>query len=161
MSAPEQPASPDEELLVVKAELAKVNRDRDYIAHEWHARCERLETEVKSLQAVIDDAKDMTGKGPDVMISRTLLKTMAGKVTQANSLNARIETLLKRSGKTLRISHCSDPMGNAWSADLGDWPYCSSGTIPHAIESLVNHHEQLEKEDLQKRINEIDQSASL
>lgn len=117
--------------------------------------------ELYRLQAIIDDAKDMTGTGPDVMISRTLLKTLAGKVTQANSLNARIEALLKKSGRTLRISHCTDPVGNAWSADLGDWPFCSSGTIPHAIERLVDHHEQLEREELQKRINEIDQSASL
>jgi hypothetical protein len=161
MSASEQPPPPGEDLLAVKAQLAEVTRDREYLADGWHARCESLEAEVKRLQSIFDDAREMTGKGPDVMISRTLLKTMAVKVAQVDSLNDRLETLLKRTRKTLRITHCADPVGNSWSADLGDWPFCSSGTIPHAIESLVNRHGQLEKEELQKRINEIDQSASL
>lgn len=161
MSASEQPPSPGEELLAVKAQLAEVTRDREYLADAWHARCESLEAEVKRLQAIIDDAKAITGKGPDALISRTLLKRLSGRVAQADSLNDRLETLLKKTRKTLRITYCADPVGNSWSADLGDWPFCSSGTIPHAIESLVNRHGQLEKEELQKRINEIDQSASL
>jgi hypothetical protein len=75
----------------------------------------------------------------------------------------RLEELIKSKGR-LRVSHneSGSGMGYYWCATLGDeWPYCSSGTLIGAIEDLISEHNRLEKEALQKRINEIEQLSQL
>lgn len=53
-------------------------------------------------------------------------------------------------------------MGLYWTAALGgNWPYCSGSTIEGALKALVSEYLRLEKEEAQKRINEIDASANL
>lgn len=77
-------------------------------------------------------------------------------------MNEQLEQLIKVKG-SLHISH--DPGGGGtgyyWTASVGAWPYCSSSTLEGAINVLLSEHKRIEREALQKRINEIDGSASL
>lgn len=71
--------------------------------------------------------------------------------------------LIKLKGR-LQVSHDEGGggMGYYWCATLGgDWPYCSHSTLDGALNVLVSEHLRIERETLQKRINDIDASASL
>lgn len=73
-----------------------------------------------------------------------------------------VETIIKQKG-TLHISHDEDGggMGHYWQVNAGGWPYCVGSTLEGALKNFVATHQRLEREALQKRINEIDASSSL
>lgn len=73
-----------------------------------------------------------------------------------------LEDLIKKKG-ALSVGYGSGSgMGLYWTASLGrEWPYCSGSTLEGSLKVLVSEHLRLEKEETQKRINEIDASAGL
>lgn len=113
-----------------------------------------LAAHVERLEALIADAKDMTGKGPDVMVGRKLLQQAAWASVVAD----RIEDRLKMGGS---LSVTYDSREGVFSSNLGEWPYCTSGTFLWSLASLAEAHDRVEREKLQKRISEIDGSAQL
>ena len=52
-------------------------------------------------------------------------------------------------------------MGYYWSADNGNWPYCSASTLRGALLQLVAEHARLDAEKLRKQANAIEESAQL
>ena len=81
----------------------------------------------------------------------------------SSDLFGQIERLIKQKGR-LQISHDEGGggMGYYFCATVGgEWPFCSSSTPEGALRVLVSEHLRLEREALQKRITEIDGSASL
>jgi hypothetical protein len=79
------------------------------------------------------------------------------------TLFAGLERLVKEKGS---LSVTYEPggggMGYYWSATISHkWPFCGGSTLAYALESVVHEHQRLEREELQKRINAIDESASL
>jgi len=79
-----------------------------------------------------------------------------------NDLLGSVENLVKQKG-SLHISHDEGGggMGYYWQVSAGGWPYCSGSSLEGALKDFVATHQRLEREALQKRINEIDASASL
>jgi len=78
-------------------------------------------------------------------------------------LLSELESLVKAKG-SLRISYSSDDggMGTNWCATIGgEWPYCHGESIEGLLKMVVSEHRRLEREQLQKRLNEIDASANL
>jgi len=81
----------------------------------------------------------------------------------SGDLFGQLQHLIKRKG-SLRISHDEGGggMGYYFCATLRDeWPYCHGSTPERALRVLVSEHLRLEREALQKRINEIDASSGL
>lgn len=79
------------------------------------------------------------------------------------TLFAGLERLVKEKG-SLNVTY--EPggggMGYYWSATINNkWPFCGGSTLVYALESVVHEHQRLEREELQKRINAIDESESL
>lgn len=73
-----------------------------------------------------------------------------------------LERLIKAKGSLDLGTTDGGGMGYKWCATLGgEWPYCYGFTIEGALKSLVSEHIRIEREQLQKRINEIDASAAL
>ena len=74
-----------------------------------------------------------------------------------------LEIIVKSKG-TLTVTHTpgGSGMGLYWCADIDHkWPHCHGHTLEEALKVLVNESLRLEKEELQKRINEIDSSSQL
>jgi hypothetical protein len=103
--------------------------------------------------------------------ARNFMETQTKKTTEegqtavlrSGDLFGQLERLVKQKGR-LQISHDEGGSGMAyyWCATLGDeWPYCHASTLEGSLRVLVSEHLRLEREALQKRINEIDGSASL
>jgi hypothetical protein len=83
-------------------------------------------------------------------------------VASSDWLGAELEKLVKQKGSlSVRHSPGGSGMGLYWVADADGWPYCSAGTLRGAVKGLIESHKRLEKEALQKRINEIDASSGL
>lgn len=90
-------------------------------------------------------------------------KNTAAVSVGTGDLFGQLERLVKQKGR-LQISHDEGGSGMAyyWCATLGgEWPYCHASTLEGSLRVLVSEHLRLEREALQKRINEIDGSASL
>lgn len=83
-------------------------------------------------------------------------------MTSSDPLFEQVEVLIKKHG-SLRVTH--DPggsgMGYYYTASVSEWPCCSSSSLVGSLTVLVKEHLRLEKEALQKRINEIDESSAL
>lgn len=80
-----------------------------------------------------------------------------------SDLFPKLEYLAETKG-SINISHNKGGggMGLYWCASINnEWPYCHGGTIKGALSTLVSEHLRLEREENQKRINDIDASANL
>lgn len=83
-------------------------------------------------------------------------------VLASSAWSGHLERLIKEKGQ-LEVTHTNGGgVGLYWSATIGtQWPYCHGGTLEGALKTLVSEHLRLEREELQKRINAIDESAGL
>jgi hypothetical protein len=81
---------------------------------------------------------------------------------KADILIKRLEKLVKAKGE-LSIEHDEggSGMGYYWSANIDcKWPWSVGSTFQQCLESLVVTHAKIDKEALQKKINEIDRSSA-
>ena len=76
---------------------------------------------------------------------------------------AEVERLLESHGKmTIRYDRGGGGVGRFFVTHLeGDWAYHWGFSLQKSIETLVSETLRMEKEKLQKRINEIDASSNL
>lgn len=84
-------------------------------------------------------------------------------MTNDQTLLAALEELVKKKG-ALRVNFHDRPgnSGLPFCATLGDkWPYCSNDSLEWVLKDLVQTHQRLEKEALQKRIAETETSSQL
>ena len=89
-------------------------------------------------------------------------KTQSPHPVGSSAWFGHLERLIKEKGQ-LEVTHTnSGGVGLYWSATIGGkWPYCHGGTLEGALKTLVSEHQRLEREELTKRINAIDESAGL
>lgn len=86
----------------------------------------------------------------------------SGAAVGSSALFGHLERLIKEKGQ-LDVTHTNGGgVGLYWSSTIGgEWPYCGGGTLEGALRTLVSEHLRLEREELQKRIKAIDESAGL
>ena len=88
---------------------------------------------------------------------------MSDVPNQLEQLSEQVASLIKQKGP-MRVAYDEGGggMGFCYCATIaGKWPYCHHSTLEGALRVLVSEHLRLEREALQKRITEIDNSAAL